>query len=101
MERRFSSVNPKNGSRETRIIKMGKTRHFTWQELADAILEMPKDQRDTDVTVVGLDTEEVYPIQSFVPDWKHKEIGPHTRTAVEIADGVLDDNHPFLTSHAI
>ena len=77
------------------------TRNFTWQELAEAIFRMSEEQRNTDVTVVGLNAEEVYPIHSFVPDWQHKEIGEHTRHAIEIADGVLDDNHPFLASHAI
>jgi hypothetical protein len=64
---------------------------MTWDELADAIHRMPEDKRNTDVSVLMTEMDEVFPVADYIDDWQTADPG-----RIEQVDGVLDDGHPFL-----
>ena len=70
---------------------------MTFKELATQILAMPEDAQESDATVVLLHTEEVIPVHKFAPNWDHPDNTAYATTDLQIVDGVLDYDHPFLT----
>ena len=84
----------------------------TYRELAKRILAMSEEVQDSDVTIGIKDEQgiEFFPIFDFVNDDRRRksscykteseDCGNHYWTLrtdfIDAADGVLDDNHPFL-----
>lgn len=64
---------------------------MTWQKLAEYISRLTQNQRETDVTIYDIENDEFYKIDTFIGKWKE-----FPGSYVEQANGVLDDDHPFL-----
>ena len=69
---------------------------MTYDDIAKKIAQMTPEQRQCNPAVLLLNTDETMPVLDFVTTWK---VGPADRQAMGIdqVDGVLDDEHPFLT----
>ena len=69
---------------------------MTHRDLLKKLSTLSEEQLDTDLTVVLLDTEEVYPVIDFITTW---EVFAEDSAAkgIDIVDEVLDDEHPFFT----
>jgi len=66
---------------------------MTWKQLSDKILAMPQEQQETDLSVLLMTTNEVMPVIEFVTDWSTER----ESKGVDQVDGVLDNDHPYLT----
>ncbi len=60
--------------------------HITYRELAEQIGRMTDAQKDSDVTIHDETIDEFFPVTTFVSNWLDNDP----------ADGVLDDDHPYL-----
>lgn len=71
---------------------------MTWKQLASQILNLSEEQQNTDVTVcaVTCGSVEFFSTTDFVNTWNHNE-DDKAAMFINEADGVLDDNHPYLT----
>ena len=72
---------------------------MTWKQLADKINGMDAGQQDTDVSVLLMDSGEVFGIMDFVETWDVPDADTTTGQAfgVDLVAGVLDDGHPYIT----
>lgn len=64
---------------------------MTWEQLGKYINNLTPEQRQTNVTLHDQIDDEFIRLDSFVGNWK--DFYPDGDCP---ADGVLDDNHPFL-----
>lgn len=65
---------------------------LTWDQLAEYISKLSPEQRQTDVTLFDPHITEFFQLSTFIGNWADFPDSEY----VEEADGVLDDNHPFL-----
>jgi hypothetical protein len=67
--------------------------------LAEQINNLDVDQQNSDVSIVLLDSTEIIPVLDFVTYWKEKDDYTEEDLALglDIVDGGLDADHPFLT----
>ena len=75
---------------------------MTYKELANKILTLSEEKQNTDVSIVTLDSTEVFKAIDFVEDWKEVETtdqwtDEYFEKGSDIVDGVLDEGHPYLT----
>ena len=63
---------------------------MTYREFIEEAKRLNDEQLDTDLTVVLLSEDEVYPV-AFVPAWTNL-----SKTVLDTVDGVLDYDHPFF-----
>jgi len=76
---------------------------MTYRELQKSIEEMTDEQKDCDVSIVLLNTQDSIPAIDFVHSWESANFyGPELQDEVmalgiDIADGVLDNGHPYIT----
>ena len=69
---------------------------MNWNELKNQIEKMSDEQRDTDVTVTCLQQGEIFAVIDFVTDWTTEK----EAKGIDLVEGVLDDNHPYLAIDA-
>ena len=65
-----------------------------YRELLEKLSKMTPEQLDLDVSVLLIETDEVFAVANLVTEWSPQE------GTVEQVQGVLDDNHPYLTIDA-
>lgn len=75
---------------------------MTYKELAEKILAMSEEKQGNDVTILTLDSEEILPTIDFVTSWGSvgdvEDMNPeYYSQGVDIADGALDEGHPYLS----
>lgn len=70
---------------------------MTYRQLAQAISWMTDEQKDSDVTVLLMNEDEVYGACDFVRNWPDPKSPEGQEQGVDQVDGVLDPNHPYLT----
>jgi hypothetical protein len=73
---------------------------MTFRQLARKIEEMSKTQKDSDV-MIAIETKpfdvEFFKAKNFVADWQANREDHYYSMFADQADGVLDDDAPFLT----
>ena len=72
---------------------------MTWKELADRISKMTEEQQETYVTVLLMNTDEVFGVIDFVDEeWDEvladSDFGKES--GIDQVIGVLDNGHPFI-----
>ena len=73
---------------------------MTWKQLSDKILTLPQEQQETDLSILLMTKDEVMPVIDFVTDWgagSRLSDADIAAMGVSQVDGVLDENHPYLT----
>jgi hypothetical protein len=65
---------------------------MTWKELAERIERMSEENKDKDLSILLLESDEVIPISDFVDDWKDDDDGQWTLQV----SGILDEGNPYL-----
>ena len=69
---------------------------MTYRELQERLQHLNDEQLDCDVTLVDLEVQEVQPAIDFVRTW-WTEPADAEATGRHVVDGVLDEDHPYIT----
>jgi len=75
---------------------------MTYRDMLNKLSTLSPAQLDTNVTILDMNGDEVYPATDFVTGWSSPNDGSsytHGQRAmgVDQVDGVLDEGHPYLT----
>ena len=72
---------------------------MTYKELAEKILALSDERQQDDVSILLMNTNEVFGIMDFVTNWEDEDADTLTGQAcgIDQVAGVLPENNPYMT----